>query len=218
MSDTGPITSSPDHRSSGTTNSQHNECTRRRRQDMNGLETDDACYIYVQTPVLGPILPPPPKKKFLLRERNKRRRPFFSIRFKEKNTTTWVSQSVSQSTPSTQSSHLALREEGVNDGGARGHEGRLEHVRQEAQHGVEALPLAALLLHLYKNAAAPEGSRKAGRREKERGGGTTRKSDPGELAAGRLTNVPGERNPANESRAGGMDGWMERRTDGKTDR
>lgn len=44
--------------------------------------------------------------------------------------------------------YLALSEEGVNDGGPRGYERGLEHVGQQAQYRVEALPLTTFLLHL----------------------------------------------------------------------
>lgn len=47
-----------------------------------------------------------------------------------------------------ESTHLTLCEKGVNNRSTRGHGGCLQQVRKNTQHGVEAFPLAAFLLHL----------------------------------------------------------------------
>lgn len=71
------------------------------------------------------------------------------------------------------SGYLALSEEGVHDGSARGYERRLEHVGQEAKHSVEAFPLAALLLDLDPKTWHEDRDKRG--RERERQDRTRRK-------------------------------------------
>lgn len=59
--------------------------------------------------------------------------------------------------------YLALGEKSVDDRRAGRYERRLEHVRQQAQDGVEAFPLASLLLDLKKNKKSTKRERKAGK-------------------------------------------------------